>query len=219
MTTQLATSIKDGQKGQCESRRAREIMGDDHFFDIKDARRHFRVSLSDEQIGALAKVPFPEEVLKSCRGTHILIAVPEVSLLDVREANSLLFVAPTGRSYENMEFARNRGTASWHLVQITPVANSTSRTWDEQRELLDKGEEVPSVRVVVCAAIGYYRNTGEILFEDTSARCSCVDSDGNRVLVGYYRDCEDLDIDECFDDERDSRISLFSARKPCTLNS
>ena len=197
--------------------RAREIMGE-NFFDIKEAIEHFEVNPSKQQIAALAEVPFSEEVLESCKDTHMLVATPvPMSILDVREANSKLFYKSAGGWYDGQMFAKRKGIAGWWLVRMTPVEDSMSKTWEQQRKLLGRNDETASARVMVYAIIAHERKTGKRLFKEVWVRTSCVINQYH-VRVGYF-DSDGLNVDTWWDGGHEPSLGLSSAWKPCILNS
>ena len=146
---------------------AREIMGK-NFFGIEEAIKHFGVNATKQQLAALAEIPFSEEVLKSCKDTHVLVAVFPLSILDICDItrkleNQTLFYKQA--RYNKKAFAKDKGEVGWQLVRKEPIADSTSKTWNEQLELLSKDEGTPTVQIVVYTMIGHFLNTGERLFE------------------------------------------------------
>ncbi|MBU1091294.1 hypothetical protein KKA27_00240 [Patescibacteria group bacterium] len=191
--------------------RSREIMGR-NYFGIEEAISHFGVRPTADDVETLTNVPFSEQTLQECKDTYILIAVFPMSILDVRKVDNSFFYSSTGGWYKDEKFAENKGKTSWYLVKKTPVKNSTSKTWKEQQGLLADNEETPTARVVVYAIIGHYKNTGERLFEKIYARCSDLDSDGDRVYVGYF-DSDGLRVDYYRDDSRFGSLGVSSSRK------
>ena len=202
-----------GFEPSSSEKRAREIMGR-NFFGIEEAIKRFGVNPSQAQTAALSEVPFTEEVLESCKDTHILVAVFPVSILAVRaKVERKLFYSHEGSWYNKEPFAKDRGEIGWRLVRKTPVPDSTSKTWDEQQALLDKSEETPSAQVMVYTIIGHYLATGERLFEKLPVvRTNSVDSGGDRVGVGYF-DQDGLHVDRWWVDRRDGHVGGSSARK------
>lgn len=85
----------------------------------------------------MAKIPFHEEVLGSCKGTHILVAVFPLSILDIPgKVERKLFREHENAWYNNQAFARDKGEINWHLVRKTSVPGSMDKTWNEQQALL-----------------------------------------------------------------------------------
>ena len=162
---------------------AREIMGQ-NFFGIEEAIMHCGVSPSNQQIAALAEIPFMDDVLESHKDTHILIAVFPISILEITSGNSPILSSHVGKQHKNEKFIESKGTTGWQLVRKTPIEGSTDKTWDEQQALLGKDNEIPSARVMAYTIIGHYLATGEQLFIDVWARCSDLDSGGCHVAVG-----------------------------------
>jgi hypothetical protein len=199
-----------GFEATTSQKRAREIMGR-NMFGIEEAIKHFGVNPGRRETAALADVPFTEATLEACKGTHVLVAVFPLSIIEIRgKMTSKLFY---DQSWYNKEsFAKDRGDVSWQLVRKTPVENSTSKTWQEQQALLGMSEETPSARVMVYTIIGHFLATGERLFERVYVRCSDVDSDGYRVRVGDF-DSVGLLVGSGWDDDRDDYFGAASARK------
>lgn len=214
----VATRVADlclnkGYEPSTSQRRAREIMGQ-NCFGIEEAIRHFGVSPTKQQLAYLAEVPFSEETLVAVKDTHVLVAVFPLSILDVRgiakkSAQTLFYNQDW---YDKQAFAKDKGEVGWHLVRKTPVANSTSNTWNEQQALLWKDEETPTARIVVYTMIGHFLATGERLFENIYVRCVDLGSDGRRVLVGRFH-ADGLDVSGYWDGHRVARIGVASARK------
>ncbi len=192
---------------------ARGIMGK-NFFGIEEAIKHFGVNPSKQQLAYLAEVPFTEEVLRSCKDTHVLIAIFPLSILDLRGIcrkieNQVLFYNQDW--YNKQTFAQEKGGIGWQLVRKELVADSTNKTWDEQQVILSKDESTPKAQVAVYTMIGHYLATGERLFEKVYVRCSDLGSDGYRVRVGNFA-AEGLVVSDSWDGGRDARLGLASAR-------
>lgn len=192
-------------------RRAQKIMGE-NFFGFEEAMKHFKVNPTDQDLKALAEIPFSEAVLEELKDTHILAAVFPLSILDILRANSNLFWDQS--RYNDKSFAKEHGEASWQLVRKTPVPNSTSKNWWEKEELLTKADKVPTAQVMVYIIIGHYLATGERLFRNIRVWTSSLYSDGFRVYVGDF-DSSGLDIDYCWDGiyEESVNLGVSSARK------
>lgn len=206
--------VNGGYKPSTSQKLAREIMGK-NFFGVKEATKHFGVNATKQQLAALAEVPFSEEVLKSCKDTHVLVAVFPLSILDIRgiakkQSDRTLFYSQDW--YDNQAFAKDKGKVGWQLVRKEPVANSTSKTWNEQRALLSKDEETPTARIVVYTMVGHFLAIGERLLEKIYVRCVDLDSDGDCVRVGYF-DSDGLNVGLYWDDGRAGLVGLSAARK------
>lgn len=201
-----------GFKPLTSQKRPREIMGR-NFFGIEEAIEYFGVNLSRAQTAALAKIPFTEKVLESVKDTHILIAVFPASILDIRgKVERKLFYSHNDSWYNRESFAKDRGKIGWRLVRKTPVPDSTSKNWDEQRTLLDKSEKTPSAQVMVYTIIGHFLATGERLFENIDVRTSSVSSVGGRVRIGSFNQ-DGLDVDRGWDNDCYYNRGVSSARK------
>ena len=217
-TDQLALfARKGGVQSSSSQTCARQIMGR-NFFGIEEAIKHFGVNPSRRQLAVLGEVPFSEDVLTACKDTHVLVAVFPISIVEIRGKvadvklpnNQPFFYKQDW--YDKEAFANEHGETGWQLVRKTPIANSTSKTWDEQQALLSKDEETPKARIVVYTMVGHFLATGERLFEKVYVRCSDLGSDGFRVGVGAFGG-KGLDVDRWGGDDRGSILGVSSARK------
>jgi hypothetical protein len=190
-------------------KRASEIMGR-NFFGVEEAILHFGVNPSKQQLAYLAEVSWSEEVLATCKDTHVLIAVFPMSILDIRGKATDKFY--TQDWYNKQVFAKYKGDVGWQLVRKTPIDNSTSKTWSEQQALLSQDEETPSAQVMVYTIIGHFLATGERLFESVYVSTSSLDLDVYRVIVGVFDSCG-LNVDRWIGDDRNGGVGLSVARK------
>lgn len=135
-------------------RRAREIMGRG-FFGIKDAMRCFGVSPTSQELSILDGIPFPEETLERFKDSHILMALFNLSILNIRKIKADLFSKQSW--YDDERFARiTEGKAGWQLIRKATMPTVSGN------------DDVRSAQIAVYAFIAYYLKTGERLFE------SCV---------------------------------------------
>ena len=206
--------VNGGYEPSTSQRLVSEIMGK-NFFGIEEAIKHFGVNATKQQLAYLAEVPFSEEVLKSCRDTHVLVAVFPLSILDIRGItrkleNQTLFYSQDW--YDKQAFAKDKGEVGWQLVRKEPIAKSTSKMWSDQQALLSKDEETPTARIVIYTMVGHFLATGERLFETIYVRCAALGSDGFRVCVG---NCGSggLHIDTWGSHNHYDRIDWSAARK------
>lgn len=188
--------------------RAREIMGS-NFHGPDQVAEHFRVRFTEDELGRLAEVPFSEDVLESCKDTHILVAGYPLSILEVKKRAKPHFWNQDW--YIGEPFAKKtKPELRWYLVRKTAVPNSFSKTWAEQQELLETSF-VPQACVMVYSIVLHFLATGERLFERTYVRCQDVDSGGYRVDVGRF-DAGGLGVRSLWDDGRSDRLGLAAAR-------
>ncbi len=199
---------------------ARRIMGK-NFFGIEEVIKHFGVNPSKQQLATLAEIRTPkgrlisEEEMHECKDTHVLVAMFPLSILDIRgiakkQSDRTLFYSQDW--YDKQAFAKDKGEVGWQLVRKEPIANSTSKTWNDQQALLSKDEETPTARIVVYTMVGHFLATGERLFEKIYVRCVDLDSDGGRVSVGDFG-AKGLYVDDYWSDRPNSDIGLSAARK------
>jgi hypothetical protein len=182
-------------------------------YTLDDVERIFGVAYTPEQRTALENIPFSEEVLSACVGTHVLFPGYQLSLLQVREKHADLFYSKTGGWYAPQTFAKDvQVRPSWHLLRMEPMPGSFSKTWDEQCRLLLQDEEVPSAATVAFATMLHFKASGQRLFERCYVRTSDVASVGYRVVVGGF-DAGGFLVNSDWDGLRYDALGVSSARK------
>lgn len=183
---------------------------------VLDAERHLGARYTAAQLTVLSAIPWPEEVLRRCAGTHLLVAGCPLSILDLhaRRPDGLLW----GRErpwYDAEPFARRRRVGSrWHLLRKAPVPGSTQKTYARQKSLLRRGERVPRACEIGYAVILHHLVTGERLLRDVSVRCADRSSHGARVLVGQFF-TSGLYIGPEWWDDAGRTTGVASAWRPC----
>lgn len=204
--------------------RAQEIMGRNFvpLFQTDAAAPGFRVNRTFlEQIMTPKGRLISESVLRASCKTHVLILVPQGSILQLREEVTRRYVAPLFKYqtwYEQEGFACEPGRAGWHLIRKNLLGTDIYPKWNVQRSLLPKDEETPTTRVMTYTLVRFYLATGERLAPDAFARCSSYDSDGHRGKVGYFgRDgisfAEGLAEGSSIEPTCGGRIGLAAAKK------
>jgi len=218
MKRNVRYAINGGYEAFTSQKKARVIMGK-NFFGIENAISCFGVNPSIEQLDILDEVPWSEEILTSCKDTHILVAKFPISILEIEDTYKRLFRRgniPDG-IYPYRTFYKYKGEIGWHLVRKTPVTGSANKTWNEQLELLLEEEKTLSAGTLVYATVGHFLTTAERLFQKTYVRCAdivvsdkspssafysppyhalfgCNDKEGIR-FGGYTNDRRDVDIE------------------------
>jgi hypothetical protein len=195
---------------------AQSILGTDFITPEEVSKARPSIVYTDEQIKALAESLPSEEMLKWCKdnGYAVMPAPPTaMSLLDVREIQSAHFYSKTGGWYSDQKFAREDKTSfGWLAIKKTPVANSTSKNWDEQSKLLSALEHVPNAAEMSWFITTYFEVRGIRLFEGVYVRTSSLDSGGYRVLVGLFVS-EGLFVFDYWDSDRHDGLGVSVSRK------
>jgi hypothetical protein len=212
--------MNKGYEPTASHTKAREIMGT-NFFGIEEAQKHFGLTLSKRQIAYMAEVPFSEGTLKRDKDTHILVAYPRYSIVSVRTKTVDIKLPKNHRLfyeqdwYVEDEVGSGMSALEWYLVRKTSVPDSKSKTWHEQKRLVDstKLDEVPKADLMVYTIIGHFLETGERLFKEEGVRTNTFGVDGgDHVNIGEF-DSRGLDID-CWDNNHHSdSIGIASVRK------
>ena len=215
MSAKMAEVAIDPAATTSDQKRAREIMGK-NFLGIEEVTKHYGMAFSAEQLASLATIPFSEATLKACKDTHILVAGFPMTILEIRAKapkNPKTFYSYKDAWYNNEAFAANeRVELRWYLIRKNIVANSTSKDFETQKDLLSENEMVPRACEFTYAIVLYFLVTGERLFGNVYARCADLDSDRYRVLVGYF-DSDGLDVNNNWDDYPYDDVGLASSWK------
>ena len=211
---------------------AAEIMGT-NFHGISALEQHMGVNLSARSKKLFQIVPFNVELLQSCCETHVLVACGALSFMDVWGQQSELFdrefdpinndedcIATDCKMWfgtPEEEWARRPIKAGWQLVRKQLVGFATGKTWEEQKELLESDEQVPSASVLAQVILIHYLETlsgskPERLFEKVVARSSDTTPYDTQVHLGYFD--QDGLVVAGWDDDRWSWCGLASSLKP-----
>lgn len=197
---------------------ARTILDGDFISPEEIVKANRVVFYTSDQLAEFGKTLPSKEVLEWCRDNDcILIAGPAkvMSLLEIRELKSEYFYSKSGGWYANdsEKFSRNdKAETRWIMLRKKPIANSTSKTWDEQQSLLSKLENVPNAAEVVWGLTVYKAIRGIYLLPDVYVRTSSLGSDGHHVHVGNFG-ADGLSVSSSWDDDRDGNIGLSASRK------
>jgi hypothetical protein len=215
MSAKVSEVSLDPAATTSEQKRAREIMGK-NFLGIEEVTKYYGMAFNQEQLAALATIPFSEGTLKQCKDTHLLVAGFPMTILEIRAKapkNPKTFYSYKDAWYNGQVFATNeRVTARWYLIRKDIVASSTSKNFDKQKALLSENEEVPRACEFIYTIVLYFLATGERLFEKVYARCVDLASGGGRVGVGDF-DADGLVVSNDWDDDALDSLGLASARK------
>ncbi|MEO5634980.1 MAG: hypothetical protein ABIR14_00090 [Candidatus Paceibacterota bacterium] len=166
-----------------------------NFFGIEEAIGHFGVNPSERQVSSLATVPWSEETLYACRGSHVLVAVFRMSIFDIRCLHRNLF--RNQEWFPDVKFTTDKGEVGWWLVCKTP------------RRLRREVEEIPKAQVMAYTMIGNFLVTGERLFEGNFIRCSDSSEDDN-VVIGFF---PELIVDLCDPKTDKAKYGISAALK------
>lgn len=197
---------------------ARLILGDD-YITPEEVATAYGTSYSDEQLEHFADtLPDMQTILWLRANGYMLIAGPstEMNLLQVRELDNKVFYSKTEGWYakDKEKFARTEvvKAGEWLAIRKDEVPNSFSKTWQEQQDLITEDEHVPNAPEVSYAVTAYFKVRGIYLLRGKYVRTSSVDADGDHVYVGDFGG-GGLRVDDYWDDDRDDRIGVSSARK------
>lgn len=195
---------------------AQSILGIDFITPEEVTKARPSIVYTAEQITALVGSLPSEDVLKWCKENDyaVMPAPPNpMSVFDVREILSVNFNlntrglrADTGSTHEK------KTSFGWLMLKKTPVANSTSITWNEQNKLLSKLEGVPNAAEMSWFITTYFEVRGVRLLEMVYVRTSSTGSGGGHIYIGC-RCILGLGSDDSWDDYKTDCIGLSAARR------
>lgn len=198
--------------------RARAIMGT-NFLGIEEVEEKYGVKYTANQRQKLSMIPIDEATLRACSNdTHVLVAGFAMTINDIHRKvagnASKLFMSAVGEGVCYAEPFANKAKVGvrWFLLRKKPIDQSTSKTYDDQLQLIPQGEKNPFARDVVFATILMYLVTGERLFENGYVRCKDVDTLGRRACVGYFNQ-DGLAINQGWAGYPGNDISICSIHK------
>ncbi|MCR4276220.1 MAG: hypothetical protein NUV90_02455 [Candidatus Parcubacteria bacterium] len=176
------------------------------------------LTYTDEQLAKFGDTLPAQEALEWCRDNGMmLVAGPPkaMSLLDIRAIKTDYFYSKQGGWYaENAQkFARtDKAETVWIALRKEPVADSFSKNWSEQSELIAEPMVVPNAAETVWGLTVYKAVRGKYLLPNLYVRTSSIDSVGGHVIVGFF-DARGLSVCSRWDSGRYDSLGLASARK------
>ncbi len=176
------------------------------------------LTYTDEQLAKFGDTLPVQEALEWCRDNGMmLVAGPPkaMSLLDIRAVKTDYFYSKEGGWYAEsaQKFARtDKAETVWIALRKEPVADSLSKDWSEQSDLVAEPTVVPHPPETVWGLTVYKAVRGKYLLPNLYVRTSSIYSDGDRVNVGHF-DAKGLDVYSYWDSGRDVHLGLASARK------
>ncbi|HET9409266.1 MAG TPA: hypothetical protein VFO39_18640 [Candidatus Sulfotelmatobacter sp.] len=187
---------------------ARKIMGK-HFFGVEEAIKYFDVDPTNLQLSLFAAIPFGEQLLTSCRDSHILVAYFPISVAEFRDRKYARFPSLNERNSKGA-FINEPCYPDWFLLRKAPVPNSTGKTWYEQQACLGKYEVVPPFPLIVYTHIAHHLATGERIFNNLAVRSS--DTANGKHIFMVHGEERWAEIAAHYDDTtRHPQIGLASA--------
>jgi len=173
-----------------KSHAAAHVVEGEHIIFPEEVTEARAVTYSSEQLKHLAETLPDEQQLRWLReNNYAVVAGPPtpMSVLEVRALSPQLFVFETDGWYAVQSFAStHKAGCEWLVIRKAPLPLSTKKTWDVQQKLLSKDEEVPNAAEISWFITTYYEVKKTRLFSDVYVRTSSVNSDGDRVSVGYF---------------------------------
>lgn len=170
--------------------KAVEIMGENRVFGIDRVMEVFDFNAPELLEGLdLKSIPYTEETLSRYKATHFLIFVLPISINNIKEQQPEVF--NKSESLQKYAFAKNEGELGWMLIRSVPDIKITGKIYEEQKDQMDKNEEVLTPQpLVFLMVVNFYLNESFILVKEKS-RCKNLYFDNHEkpldlhVLVSF----------------------------------
>lgn len=188
---------------------ARILDGDFHGPD--QARKFFGGRMSQK---CFRDVAFDAEEVRTLKGTHVLVAVPRLSVMGIHAKAPQVFQSKDdpwfGASNQRRAFTDDKLEPDWYWVRKETVPGGTSTHWEAQRGMVQAPDFVPEANLAVYAYAVHKLTTGEQMFSRVWVRTNSVTSAGGRVSLDG--DADGLRVDG-YGDSAGSNIGVAEARK------
>lgn len=153
-------------------------MGSD-FLGVNDAVEHANAKRSGTLQDAFRVIPYSPSTLLRCRGTHILVAVPPLSIKMIiagittsPSTRNLQSVVLESNWHHGKPFMDEVPEAAWWLISKSALANSFGNNLTTQHGMLEGGEVTPPASVLFYTIVTYFLKTGHRLFPEIQVRTS-----------------------------------------------
>jgi hypothetical protein len=203
----LAHPASAESSASCTLAEAAQIMGS-NFHGPTDANKQFGIRMGQK---VFRSVPFSAEALRACKDTHVLVATPGMSIMDIHGKASQKFCSKSNpwHGVEAQKFAQVKIVSGWYLIRKEAVPSSTSKMWANQLAMVKSPDFVPEANLAVYAYVIHFLVTGERLFRTLWVRTNSVTAGGDRVSL--YGDADGLHVTDWYDDAHSS-IGVAEAR-------
>jgi hypothetical protein len=225
--------LRGGIDGSIHHKLARAVLGN-NFFGVEEWATIFGVNFTKKQLRKVMEFPWGEDILNSTcplcgkvvKDCHFAfvgldrikgkpLTILELQLQEPHPAT----VQPRFYSYapsvwySDEKFARETTMSfRWYLLHQNIVPKSEDKAYDEQVRMLTADYEVPSAVTEATKDLLVFHKTGNFVNPSRYARCECVPSVGDRVVVGHF-DERGLVVGHYWDCFHDYRIGLAASRK------
>lgn len=162
---------------RCSLNHAAEIMGVRNFHGPAAAEQHLGIELNTRKYGF---VPFGVQTLMACKKTHVLVASPAISIVEmIGTARDVFFYNWYGRN----TFAREKTIAGWHLVAKGRMPSSTSIAIGGAADIIQ--EDAVRANLAVYCSVLHRKAAGEWLTAEYLSTGSISDAGRNVWLRGH----------------------------------
>lgn len=198
------------------------------FFGIADWQAFNGIVFTPKQIASVAKFPWSDAVLnapcpfhhgKMVRETHFAfvgkegMTIMELQQLFPQSGQPRFYSYAPDAWYSNQQFATKETLKfRWYLLLKDIVPGSENTTFEKQKAMLPKGYEVPSAAAETAKDLLVFKKIGIHANSNRYARTSSLDSDGDRVRVGFC-DAGGVDVSARRDGDHGGGVGVGASRK------
>jgi|SRR3990167_9426256 len=144
------------------------------------------ITLSKSQVTALLKKGKSLEP-KAKESRWLEFYDPGYSIKEFREMFPDFFYSKIGDGwYDDEEFAKEKDKPQMRKISLDIVDGSFNKTYDEQKKMLPKGQEIPTARILVSAILLHFLDSGEKTFTEYWARTCTRAAHGSLVGVRCF---------------------------------
>src|SRR3990167_6264064 len=141
------------------------------------------ITLSKSQVTALLKKGKSLEP-KAKESRWLEFYDPGYSIKEFREMFPDFFYSKIGDGwYDDEEFAKEKDKPQMRKISLDIVDGSFNKTYDEQKKMLPKGQEIPTARILISAILLHFLDSGEKTFTEYWAMTCTRAAHGNLVDV------------------------------------
>jgi|SRR3990167_1187338 len=109
---------------------------------------------------------------------------PGYSINELRGMFPYFFYSKMGEGwYDNEVFAKEKDKPQMRKISLAIVDGSLNKTFEDQKKMLPKGQEIPTARILISAILLHFLDTGEKAFTMYWTRTITRTALGGLVLV------------------------------------
>jgi uncharacterized protein YfkK (UPF0435 family) len=160
----------------------------------EEISKEMGLRLTEHRKHVLSKIPFSEETLQEHRNTHVLVPLFSTTASELEDLFYHMFGDYNQVCLDEGDISKKESTG-WHLVRLSIVPDSVSKSYSEQVSLLNKKERVPTACILIYTIIAYSLCRKQKLFTGYKVRVKSKDEDGDYVIINTYYEDEGFEVE------------------------